>query len=65
MTRSSSVGEAVSTSSATIDATCDMAGFPRLIHHLQQPQHLLIYLVLSAWLKYMDILSWLPSVSIG
>lgn len=60
-----SVGEAVSTSSHTIDAACDMAGFPRLIQHLQQPEHLLIYLVLSAWAKYMDILSWLPSISIG
>jgi len=58
-------GGTVSTSSATIDASCDIAGFPRLIQHLQQPQHLLIYLVLSAWMKYMDILSWLPTISIG
>lgn len=65
MTRSNSVGEAVSSTSTTIDATCDMAGFPRLIQHLQEPQHLLIYLVLSAWIRYMDVLSWLPSISIG
>lgn len=58
-------GGIVSTSSTTIDATCDITGFPRLLKHLQQPEHLLIYLVLSAWVKYMDFLSWLPSISIG
>ncbi len=58
-------GGTVSNTSSTIDATCDMTGFPRLLKHLQEPQHLLIYLVLTAWAKYMDILSWLPSISIG
>lgn len=53
-------------SSATIlETTCEQSGFPRLLKHIQQPEHLLIYLVLTAWAKYMDILSWLPTISIG
>jgi len=48
-----------------LDAGCEQAGFPRLLKHLQQPEHLLIYLVFTAWAKYMDILSWLPTISIG
>lgn len=54
-----------SSSSTIVETACEQSGFPRLLKHMQEPQHLLIYLVLTAWAKYMEIMSWLPSISIG
>lgn len=48
-----------------LDAGGEAAGFPRLVKHLKNPEHLVAYLLFSAWLKYMDILSWLPAITVG
>jgi len=51
---------------ATIADTCPDAGaLPRLINHIRNPDHLIAYLVFTAWAKYMDIFSWIPTVTIG
>lgn len=39
--------------------------FARLLKHLNNPQNLLTYLVLTAWLKFMGIAAHIPTVSIG
>lgn len=39
--------------------------FARLLKHLNNPQNLLTYLVLTAWLKFMGVASHIPSITIG
>ena len=36
-----------------------------LIVHIRNPQNMLNYMILSAWLKFMGIAQHIPSVSIG
>lgn len=52
-------------SSAPISESCDMAGLPRLIQHLKEPQNLLNYMIFTAYMKYMEIFSWVPTITIG
>lgn len=47
---------------------CDsdgVVGLPRLLLHLRDPTNLLAYLALSAWMKYMQLWSLLPSITVG
>jgi hypothetical protein len=37
----------------------------KLACHLREPQNIINYLVLSAWLKYMEMTQYLPSITIG
>ena len=62
---SSSVGGEGSLTSATITESCDAASLPRLIQHLKNPDHLVAYLVFTAWAKYMDVFAWIPAITIG
>jgi hypothetical protein len=36
-----------------------------IICHLRNPQNMLNYMILSAWLKFMGVAQHLPTVSIG
>ena len=52
--------------------TGDETGLPgtsttmlKLACHLREPQNIINYLVLSAWLKYMEMTQYLPSITIG
>ncbi len=56
----------VAEASSPIPATCsDVTTTGRLLTHLKEPQNLLIYLAFSAWLKFMGLASYMPSVVIG
>lgn len=37
----------------------------RLLSHLREPKNLLTWLVLSAWLKYMGLQQYVPSITVG
>lgn len=37
----------------------------RLLTHIRKPENLLVYLCVSAWMKFMGISSHIPSVTIG
>lgn len=45
--------------------TTPSPGLANLICHLRNPQNMLNYMILSAWLKFMGIAQHIPSVSIG
>lgn len=47
-----------------LDST-DVVALGRLFQHLREPQNLLTYLVFSAWLKFMGISTYIPSITIG
>ncbi len=47
-------------------ATCsDVTTTGRLLTHLKEPQNLLNYMLLTAWMKFMGVASMLPTVVIG
>lgn len=58
-------GGAGASSSATITESCDMTGLPRLIQHLKEPHNLLNYMIATAYIKYMGLLAWIPTITIG
>ena len=60
-----STGGAGVSSSATITESCDMTGLPRLIQHLKEPHNLLNYMIFTAYMKYMEVFSWVPTITIG
>ena len=37
----------------------------RLFKHMQNPQNLLTYLCFTAWMKFMGIAAYIPSITIG
>lgn len=51
--------------SASISESCDMTGGARLLQHLKDPSNLLNYMIFTAYCKYMDIFSWVPTITIG
>jgi len=51
--------------SASITESCDMTGGVRLLNHLKDPQNLLNYMIFTAYCKYMEIFSWIPTITIG
>lgn len=58
-------GGEVSTLATITEQCADAGALPRLLTHIQNPQHLLGYMIFSAWCKYMAVLSWIPSITIG
>jgi hypothetical protein len=47
---------------------CDSQGaltVGRLLQHLREPQNLITYLVLTAWMKFMGVAEHIPSITIG
>jgi hypothetical protein len=58
-TASESIGEIGVTSTPT------SPGLANLICHIRNPQNMLNYMILSAWLKFMGIAQHIPTVSIG
>ena len=47
---------------------CDSNGaitVGRLLKHMQNPQNLLTYLCFTAWMKFMGIATYIPSITIG
>ena len=57
--------ESQTPTSTNIDDTCDVASGLRLLQHLKEPQNLLNYLILSAWLKFMEFGEYIPTITIG
>ncbi|MGB2346796.1 MAG: hypothetical protein ACPH9F_08095 [Candidatus Poseidoniaceae archaeon] len=45
--------------------TTPNAGLANLLCHIRNPQNMLNYMILSAWLKFMGVAQHLPTVSIG
>ena len=37
----------------------------RLLSHLRKPENLLVYLCVSAWMKFMGIAGHIPTITIG
>lgn len=63
---SDSGGEIVSSNISPSDVTCgELTGFPRLIQHMRNPDHILAYLLFLITAKYLDLFSVIPSISIG
>ena len=53
-------------SSATIAESVDTCSTPlRLFNHLKEPQNLLNYMIFTAYMKYMEVFSWIPTITIG
>ena len=47
-------------------ANCsDVTTTGRLLQHLKEPQNLLNYMLLTAWMKFMGVASMLPTVVIA
>lgn len=56
----------VAEANLTNAATCsDVTTTGRLLQHLKEPQNLLIYMVLTAWAKYMGISALIPTIVIA
>lgn len=49
----------------TTAESCEVVGMARVIQHLRDPQNLIGYLLLSAWMKFMGVADKLPTISIG
>ena len=56
------VAEATSTTAASCS---DVTTTGRLLQHLREPQNLLNYMLLTAWMKFMGVASMLPTVVIA
>lgn len=37
----------------------------RLLMHMRKPENLVVYLVFTAWMKFMGVAEQLPSITIG
>ena len=37
----------------------------RLLSHLRKPENLLVYLCVSAWMKFMGISEFIPTITVG
>jgi hypothetical protein len=56
----------VAEANLTNAATCsDVTTAGRLLTHLREPQNLLNYMLLSAWLKFMNVTTMLPTIVIA
>lgn len=43
----------------------EVVGWARVLQHARDPQNLVAYLVLTAWMKFMGVSSHIPSITIG
>ena len=48
-----------------LDTAADVSTIARLLQHLNNPQNLLTYLVLTAWMKFMGVASLIPTITVG
>ena len=56
----------VAEANLTNAANCgDVTATGRLLQHLREPQNLLNYMLLTAWMKFMGVASMLPTVVIA
>ena len=56
----------VAEANLTNAATCsDVTTTGRLLQHLREPQNLLNYMLLTAWLKFMNVTSMMPTIVIA
>ena len=56
----------VAEANLTNAATCsDVTTTGRLLQHLKEPQNLLNYMLLTAWMKFMGVVSMLPTIVIA
>lgn len=55
----------VGSSSATI-TDVDICSTPlRLLNHIRDPSNLLNWMIFTAYCKYMEVFSWIPTITIG
>ncbi len=47
-----------------IDAS-DVTAIAHLLKHIKQPQNLLVYMIFTAWMKFMGVAEHIPSITIG
>jgi len=59
------MGDARATNPNPLDTVTDVSSVARLFTHLNNPQNLLTYLVLTAWCKFMGVWTLLPTISVG
>ena len=43
----------------------DVAALARLLIHMRSPQNLMTYFVATAWMKFMGISQYIPTITIG
>jgi hypothetical protein len=43
----------------------DVAALARLFLHMRSPQNLMTYFVATAWMKFMGISQYIPTITIG
>lgn len=56
----------VAEANLTNAASCsDVTTTGRLLQHLREPQNLLNYMLLTAWLKFMNVTSMMPTIVIA
>ena len=48
-----------------LDTCTDVSTVARLFAHLNNPQNLLTYLVLTAWMKFMGVATLIPTITVG
>jgi O-acetyl-ADP-ribose deacetylase (regulator of RNase III) len=46
-------------------ACTEVVGWARVLQHAKEPQNLIVYLVLTAWMKFMGVAEHIPSITIG
>ena len=51
--------------SEDVATAVEVTSMAKVISHLNNPQNLLTYLVLTAWCKFMGVATLMPSISIG
>ena len=49
----------------SLDTCTDVSTVTRLFAHLNNPQNLLTYLVLTAWMKFMGVATLIPTITVG
>jgi len=59
------MGDARATNPNPLDTATDVSSVARLLTHLNNPQNLLTYLVLTAWMKFMGIATLIPTITVG
>lgn len=47
-----------------VDAS-ELTAIAHLLKHLKQPQNLLVYMIFTAWMKFMGVAEHIPSITIG
>lgn len=51
--------------SASVDTASQAMWTARLLCHMRNPQNLITYLILTAWMKFMGVSAHIPTITVG